>query len=167
MLLVLLVGVKVFQNHQLQKEQKAFETANHTQFIEIVGKRARTLAKNHDLYASVMVAQAILESDWGKSQLTKKANNLFGIKGDYRGQSYKIATQEDDGHGNLYTVVADFRKYPTFHTSLEDNAVLLRYGTSWNSEHYAVLGAVVQSPIRKQQLFFKDAMRQTHSTQKN
>lgn len=30
--------------------------------------------------ASVTIAQAILESDWGKSQLAKKAQNYFGIK---------------------------------------------------------------------------------------
>lgn len=127
-------GYQVWAIHQ---EQAAFEKANKTEFIEIIGNTARDLAAKNDLYASVMVAQAILESDWGESQLTKEANNLFGMKGSYNGDSYEIETQEDDGNGNLYTVVAQFRKYPTYHDSLRDNAALLSGGVSWDAEYYA------------------------------
>jgi predicted nucleic acid-binding Zn ribbon protein len=38
------------------------------------------ISKEHNLYPSIMVAQAILESGWGKSGLAIEANNLFGIK---------------------------------------------------------------------------------------
>lgn len=134
---VVVLGVHVYHSHRLQTEQRAFEKADKTAFIDIVGKSAKDIAGRHDLYASVMVAQAILESDWGQSKLTKEANNLFGVKGSYRGQSYAIETQEDDGTGKWYTVTAEFRKYPTYHASLEDNADLLAYGVSWDSEFYA------------------------------
>lgn len=137
MLLGLTCALLVFHQWRLYKEQKAFEQADHTQFIQLIGQTAKPLAESYDLYGSVMVAQAILESDWGESQLTREANNLFGIKGDYQGQSYQIATQEDDGEGNLYTVMANFRKYPTYHASLLDNAHLLSHGVSWDSRYYA------------------------------
>ncbi len=41
----------------------------------------------NDLYASVMIAQAILESGGGQSRLSQAPYfNLFGIKGTYQGQ---------------------------------------------------------------------------------
>lgn len=126
-----------YEQWTLQQQQKAFEQAGQTAFIEIVGETAEDLAARHDLYASVMVAQAILESDWGRSKLTKEANNLFGIKGDYYGQSYQIETAEDDGMGNLYMVMADFRKYPTYHASLQDHADLLSKGLIGAPDFYA------------------------------
>ena len=137
LVLLLFGGIRLYQAWTIHVEQAAFEKANHTEFIEIVGNSARRIAGENDLYASVMVAQAILESDWGQSQLTKEANNLFGVKGEYHGESYQIETKEDDGTGKLYTVMADFRKYPTYHRSLEDNASLLKNGVSWDSDYYA------------------------------
>ncbi|WP_303974481.1 glucosaminidase domain-containing protein [Streptococcus merionis] len=134
---LLFLGLWIRRDLMMQAEQKAFAQANRSAFVEIVGKTAEDLAHQHDLYASVMVAQAILESDWGQSQLTKEANNLFGIKGDYWGQFYEIETAEDDGTGNLYTVVARFRKYPTYHASLKDNAKLLSKGLAGAPDFYA------------------------------
>ncbi|MEA4829006.1 MAG: glucosaminidase domain-containing protein, partial [Enterococcus thailandicus] len=65
------------------------------QFIDSVAPSARTLASQNDLYASVMIAQAIVESGWGKSQLASAPNyNLFGIKGSYNGQSVTFPTAE-------------------------------------------------------------------------
>ena len=50
-------------------------------FISLVGESARTIAAENDLYASVMIAQAILESASGNSTLAQAPNNnLFGIK---------------------------------------------------------------------------------------
>ncbi|MDU1934028.1 MAG: glucosaminidase domain-containing protein, partial [Streptococcus thermophilus] len=70
-------------------------------FIAEIGKTSRYLAARNDLYASVMIAQAILESDSGQSQLSQKPlYNFFGIKGEYNGQSVTLPTWEDDGKGN-------------------------------------------------------------------
>lgn len=45
-----------------------------------IGESARKLVRNM-IYASVMIAQAILESASGQSQLAQAPNyNLFGIK---------------------------------------------------------------------------------------
>ena len=41
-------------------------------FIAEIGETSRYLAARNDLYASVMIAQAILESDSGQSQLSQK-----------------------------------------------------------------------------------------------
>lgn len=95
-------------------------------FISLVGESARTIAAENDLYASVMIAQAILESASGNSQLAQAPNNnLFGIKGTYKGNSVALATREDDGSGSTYTITAEFRQYDTVDESLSDYADLL------------------------------------------
>lgn len=101
-------------------------SANPQAFIQQVGPMAQQVASANDLYASIMIAQAILESGWGQSLLTRQANNMFGIKGSYNGQFVEMKTLEDDGKGNLYEIVARFRKYPSLHESFEDNAHVLR-----------------------------------------
>lgn len=107
-------------------------------FIDYIGNSARKLASNNDLYASVMIAQAMVESNWGTSGLASAPNyNLFGIKGNYNGSSVNMGTQEDDGTGNLYSISSNFRKYPSYKESLEDYVSLLRGGTSGNSQMYA------------------------------
>ena len=64
------------------------KTKKTEEFIQEIGESARKVAKDKNLYASVMIAQAILESGAGNSKLSQKPNyNLFGIKGDYKGQS--------------------------------------------------------------------------------
>ena len=81
----------------------------------------RYLAARNDLYASVMIAQAILESDSGQSTLSQKPSyNFFGIKGDYNGQSVTLPTWEDDGKGNPYYIDAAFRSYGSVENSLQD-----------------------------------------------
>lgn len=95
-------------------------------FISLVGEPARNIAAESDLYASVMIAQAILESASGNSTLAQAPNNnLFGIKGTYKGNSVQLPTREDDGSGATYTIMADFRQYETVEDSLSDYADLL------------------------------------------
>lgn len=95
-------------------------------FIAVIGEPARQLAEEHDLYASVMIAQAILESGSGGSGLSQPPYfNLFGIKGAFEGQSVTMSTQEDDGSGRYYTIDAAFRSYPSYRESLADYAELL------------------------------------------
>lgn len=108
------------------------------QFVAAVGENAQLVAEEQDLYASVMLAQAILESASGNSSLASPPNyNLFGIKGSYQGASASFATQEDNGAGQYYTIQASFRKYPSYKESLEDYAKLLHssfYQGAWKSQ---------------------------------
>ncbi|MBC1483611.1 1,4-beta-N-acetylmuramoylhydrolase [Listeria sp. FSL L7-1509] len=112
--------------------------ASVQQFIQSIQASSSQIAASNDLYASVMIAQAILESAYGTSELGSAPNyNLFGIKGAYNGQSYTKQTLEDDGSGNYYTITAKFRKYPSYHQSLEDYARVIHNGPSWNPNYYS------------------------------
>lgn len=115
-------------------------TIDPAAFISQICGYATEVAAANDLYASVMMAQAILESGWGASTLTTTANNMFGIKGSYNGQYVTMDTYEDDGSGNYYLISAKFRKYPSLKESFEDNAYVLR-NTSFSSGNYYYSGA--------------------------
>ena len=102
-----------------------------TQFLRNIIPAAQNVARGKDIYASVMIAQAALESGWGTSALSKAPNhNLFGVKGSYNGQSVNMQTLEDSGGQNYYSIQADFRKYPSYQESLEDYADKIVNGIS-------------------------------------
>lgn len=115
-----------------------FEKVKSTEeFVLQIGETARKVAKDNDLFASVMIAQAILESGSGSSELSREPNyNLFGIKGDFNGQSVSFLTAEDDGAGQLYSIQSNFRKYSSYKESFENYAKLLKDGVSWNTAIY-------------------------------
>ena len=96
------------------------------EFIDTIAPSATYLAQNYDLYASVMIAQAVLESGSGTSGLASAPYyNLFGIKGSYQGNFVTMSTQEQASDGTYTTIDASFRSYPSYAESLEDYAQLL------------------------------------------
>ena len=77
---------------------------NSDEFIQVLGSYSH-LAKSKNIYPSVMIAQAILESGLdGSSDLAKQSKNLFGIKGSYKGEGQDWYTLEDEGSGNYYEI---------------------------------------------------------------
>jgi len=75
--------------------------------------------RKHGIPASITMAQAILESAAGKSELATKANNHFGIKctSDWPGKTYKY----NDNRSNEC-----FRKYADVADSYEDHSLFLK-----------------------------------------
>ncbi|WP_022797228.1 glucosaminidase domain-containing protein, partial [Bavariicoccus seileri] len=102
---------------------------------------AQNIANDKGLYTSVMLAQAVLESGWGTSKLSKDPyNNLFGIKARPGEDSVDMNTLEDDGTGNYYTIVDGFRVYPSYKESLTDYANFLTGDNGkdqWRYNNYA------------------------------
>ena len=95
-------------------------------FIDEMAAYAQPIANANDLYASVMMAQAIIESAWGQSLLSQAPyHNLFGIKGSYNGETVYMNTQEFL-NGQWVTMKEPFKKYPSFGESFADNAATLR-----------------------------------------
>lgn len=93
-------------------------------FIEIIAPFVMLESTLSHILPSVTLAQAIIESRHGDSGLTKKANNLFGIKGTYRGQFITMMTTEYIG-GQYVKVPAKFRKYPDWYESIADHSYLI------------------------------------------
>lgn len=125
------------QNVKVLLKVASVGTYSVSTFINAIAPIARTLATQNGLYASVMIAQAALESAYGTSGLALSPNyNLFGMKGTYNGNYVLMATLEDDGKGNYAQENAEFRKYPSYQESLQDYVKLIKNGLSWNSSFY-------------------------------
>ena len=91
------------------------------EFIDKVGTYTVKHYNQHKILPSMTIAQAILESDYGKSELGTKAHNYFGMKWtvgcgcDY----YEKNTAEQRKDGTYYVIKAKFRSYKTMNKGLK------------------------------------------------
>ncbi|MCZ0891484.1 LysM peptidoglycan-binding domain-containing protein [Ligilactobacillus saerimneri] len=93
-------------------------------FINNIKDAAVQVANKYGLYASLMIAQAGLESAWGNSALATKAYNLFGVKWTGRGAYITMPTQEYYG-GSYHTVYAKFQRYDSYYDALTGYANMI------------------------------------------
>ena len=114
-------------------------------FIEYIGFLAKSDMKKTGVLASVTIAQAILESAWGQSELSLKANNLFGMKAslsgntwksDWDGKIYAKRSNEEDKDGNITSILSDFRAYDNVEDSIKDHSDYLTGAKNGNSLRY-------------------------------
>lgn len=104
-----------------KKPTQHFSKQQKESFIDQIGTPAMALyRRNRQILPSVVISQAILESQFGTSLLYKTANNPFGVKGTYNGRSVTFYTREVE-HGKSIKVLAQFRKYPTLSAALMDH----------------------------------------------
>lgn len=111
-------------------------------FIAKIASYAVADMLNTRIPASLTIAQAILESNWGESGLTKQGNNLFGIKGVGTAGSGEYRTAEYNPDGSKYYIMAKFRHYNNWGESIADHSKLILNGTRDKPTRYhGVLGA--------------------------
>lgn len=91
---------------------------------KISGPAVKNFRQNRRVLPSVVIAQAILESQFGSSALYRLAKNPFGVKGSYHGQSMSFKTREVE-NGHSVKVMAAFRKYPNYQSAIMDHNRLL------------------------------------------
>lgn len=107
-------------------------------FINSIKDSAIYNYNEYHVLPSITIAQAILESNWGESDLSSKHNNLFGIKANnaWKGDSVNVETSE------FYNQVINdkFRTYKSKSESMKDHAKFLsenpRYKEVFNKETY-------------------------------
>ena len=131
-------------------------TTSGTQSSQITGteKAAKMLEIVHKcdksgILYSVTAAQMILESGYCTTELSKKANNCFGMKCTLSGNTWQtvwdgrskvnIRTQEQDRNGNTYYIYADFRKYSCIEDSIKDHAAYLLGAMNGSKKRYVGL----------------------------
>ena len=103
------------------------------QFLQIIKPMVQANAKQSGILASLTAAQALIESNKGNSGLTQKANNLFGMKGSYNGQSIMMPTKEWSKVKGYYTINAAFRKYPDWSASISDHSALFNSASRYSN----------------------------------
>ena len=91
-------------------------------FIKEVAPAALLSAQKNNLFPSIVIAQAILESGWGRSNLARRANNLFGIKTSSGG--YKTTTYENE-NGRRIPSRSRFMIFDNWHNSISYHGVLM------------------------------------------
>lgn len=67
-------------------------TDEQYEFVMMVVEYSYEFKNTYQILTSVTIAQAIEESGWGTSSISKKANNLFGMKGKGTAGSYKTSS---------------------------------------------------------------------------
>ena len=93
-------------------------------YIEDTEKMAVRIARKNNILPSVMLAQSILESNWGRSELSREYKNYFGIKAVKKDQGIVFETEEYvDGESGRY--MENFKKYSSKRESFEHYAKLL------------------------------------------
>ena len=120
------------------------------QFIERIEDDAIREYNRSGILPSITISQAILESNWGNSRLTKEANNLFGIKADRSWFGSRVTFTTEEYHGEY--INADFRKYSTWHESIKDHTNFLI-----KNRRYAKSGLFDTVDYRKQAKALEDA----------
>lgn len=151
----------VYENKSYEDKIKRIETLKieeeKIKFIKDVEKEAERSYKEYGILPSITIAQAILESGWGKSELTKNSNNLFGIKADdrWKGESVEVMTSENYSD----KVVSRFRKYDSLNGSIKDHAKFLK-----ENQRYTEHGLFNGKDYKSQAQALEDA---GYSTKKN
>lgn len=114
-------------------------TTEQKNFIKKVGAIASADMKKTGVLASLTIAQAILESGWGTSELATGGKALFGIKATktWKGKVYCKDTKECYDGVNMVTVSnATFRAYDSWEESITDHSAFLKA----NKRYKAVIG---------------------------
>lgn len=113
-------------NGDTQGETKVVSIPVNDKQLEFINKLKDCAIENYREYKilpSVTIGQAILESNWGESGLSKKHNNYFGIKpgSKWTGKVTVMTTKE-----NYNDVIKDgFRAYDSMEESIKDHGKFL------------------------------------------
>ena len=117
-------------------QAREFQNLSEAQVVTKVGALFTADQKKSGILASVSMAQFILESGYGKSELAQGANNCFGMKKSLSGNTwsgstwdgssvYTKKTQEQNADGSYVTITADFRRYSCVEDSIADHSAYL------------------------------------------
>lgn len=124
------VEQKVASVAQLEQPQATSEPATTTfstqkEFIKKLWPAAKLAAKTIGTTPGILLAQAALETNWGKSILPQ-SNNLFNIKAGstWSDKTTTVASLEQR-NGVLVKEKSDFRSYDSYEQSFQDYAKLI------------------------------------------
>lgn len=107
-------------------------------FIDKIGNYAKVLHEKYGVLPSISIAQAILESNWGESELSAKYNNFYGIKGSDESNTIELNTKEYVNE-EWIEISGRFRVYENWQESMEAHTQLFVNGTTWNPQQYATV----------------------------
>ncbi|MBS7577493.1 MULTISPECIES: glycoside hydrolase family 73 protein [unclassified Enterococcus] len=104
-------------------------------FIKTIAPYAQELQESYGVYASIIIGQAVLESNFGQSQLASKYNNLFGVKA-YGDQNKVTLDTKEFVNEEWITIQGDFVVYDSWEASMLAHSKLFVNGVTWNGALY-------------------------------
>lgn len=123
MIIVIFAGRQIAslpERHRIHDEEIKKEN-----FIEAMLPYAIENREKYNIFPSITIAQAILESNWGESVLSKNHNNYFGIKS-IRETDQRVVFQTNEYiNGRLVQVPGAFRAYDNLAASMEHYGLLI------------------------------------------
>lgn len=130
------LGIAQYRSYEAAKPTQAeIVEQRRNKFIDTIGPYAVELKQEYGVLPSITIAQAIIESNWGKSSLASEYNNYFGVKGNNPNNTKVLQTKEYV-NGTWITVNGRFRVYNDYKESMKDHAALFVKGTTWNHNQY-------------------------------
>lgn len=102
----------------------------NSEFIEQIAAYVKKYAYLYGIEVhSPIIAQAILESGWGKSSLASKYHNYFGLKcgGAWKGKSVNMATQEEYTVGVMTDIRDNFRVFDSMEDGVKGYFDVINY----------------------------------------
>ena len=117
-------------------------------FIERIAPLAIKYMNQEGILASLTLAQAIIESDFGRSELAVEANNLFGMKANstWKGAIYKKRTTEIV-NGRTIDIESNFCKFISQEECIKYRSTVFlkmdRYKPLWGVTDYKVAAQTI------------------------
>ena len=99
-------------------------------FISDIANAVQKYAPQYDIKVhSPIIAQAILESNWGDSYLSSRYHNYFGLKcgSSWRGKSVNMSTHEEYQAGVLSTIRDNFRVFDSLDEGVKGYFDFIQY----------------------------------------
>ncbi|KAF1297699.1 N-acetylmuramoyl-L-alanine amidase [Enterococcus sp. JM4C] len=116
-------------------DQTEIVTMSHEEFINRLVPHAQELQEGYGVLPSIIIAQAILESNWGQSSLASQYNNLFGMKSFGNEKKVNLETREYVNE-EWIVIQGDFKVYDSWEASMDDHTMLFVNGVTWNPQQY-------------------------------
>lgn len=129
-----LVAIIIHQSPQVRRETHPTDITVE-QFISQVAPAAQQEQKKYHIPASITIAQAGIESNWGRSKLANKYNNLFGIKANQDDEKVQMYTTEHV-RGKDIQVKQNFTVYNSWADSITAHTLLIVKGTADNHARF-------------------------------
>ncbi len=108
-----------------EKRRMAEIEQKREDFIETILPYALKNQQLHNILPSITLSQAILESSWGESVLSKQYNNYFGIKSINEADNRIVFNTNEYVKGKLTVRSAAFRAYDSVEASFTHHGLLI------------------------------------------
>lgn len=128
---------------RVQKYLDKLNNFSKDDFINLIAPLAQKAWETDKILPSLTIAQAILESDWGRSELAIQANALFGIKAHTDPTHKKTYTKTtwEYSNGKYIQIEAKFKAYDSWEESIKDRSKYLSTRVIGGKKIYAdILG---------------------------